>query len=261
MPLPAQLLQAVLNTLDKHDGTARKLAAQWYHANNLDARGELVDLQLSLAIRSYNPDINTVALDSQISFLLKKHSKTFLQIDGLAEYVDNYVYHRGFVERITISAENFLKNAPTIFALSPIYHLDLTDVAPVAESLFQSPYLENIVSLSLASNQLEDEHMVYLANSPYLKSLRWLSLMFNKIDIFGAIALAESEFLNNLEYVNFFENIIDPTDYQTVDQGVILEHLATESGEELERRCGHVSWLHSDAVLERDLEPNRFIIG
>lgn len=70
------------------------------------------------------------------------------------------------------------------------------------------------------------------------------------------MALADSETLRELQYVNFFGNIVDPTEYQSVDQGVILEHLLPKTGEDLEQRCGYVPWLHSDAELERDLTPS-----
>ncbi|MGK0305135.1 MAG: hypothetical protein ACI8UG_000881 [Gammaproteobacteria bacterium] len=261
MPIPQQLLEAIIATQDNFDDTPRRVAEQWLTKNSQAARGELIDLQLSLAIMSYNPSENTVALDSQLNFLLESQGQNFIQFDGLAEYVEDYTYHRGFVEHIKLSAKNFLQHAPTLFSLAPIYHIDLTDVTSVSESLFQSPYLKNITSLSLDRNNLTDENMLQLASSPYLGKLRWLSLMFNSIDIDGAAALAESKSLAKLKYVNFFDNIVDPTEYQAVDQGVILEHILPESGQELEKRCGHVRWLHSKAELERNLSPNRFTIG
>jgi hypothetical protein len=261
MPIPQKLLKSIIATRDNFDDTPRRVAELWLNKNSETARGKLIDLQLSLAIMSYNSGENTVSLDSQLNFLFDEHEKYFITFDGLAEFVEGYTYHRGFVEHIKLSAESFLQHAPALFALAPIYHLDLTNVASVSESLFESPYLEKITSLSLDRNDLTDENMLQLARSPHVENLRWLSLMFNNVDRDGAAALAESESLSKLKYVNFFDNVVNPTEYQTVDQGVILEHISPEAGKNLVRRFGRVRWLHSNVEFEQGLIPNRFTIG
>jgi len=135
-----------------------------------------------------------------------------------------------------------------LFNKTPIRHLNLTSVEPVADELFQSPHLCKIITLALAECKLTDSHMKLLAESPYLGELPWLSLVLNNIGMTGAEYLAQSEGLGKLSYVNLYGNEVDPTEYLVVDQGVILERILPGEGEELEARFGPIYWLNSESV-------------
>lgn len=258
MPLPLTLLNEILASPD--DDLPRKNAAQWFRNNTFGTRALFIEKQLSLAVLAYNPTHKNFELESDIQQLLESHIDQWRGLDGLATSIDNVQYHRGFIELITISAEIFLQHAPAIFALAPIRHLNLTNVAPVAEALFESPYLENIVTLSLHKCDLTDEHMALLANSPYVGNLRWLSLMLNNFSMTGIESLAKSTSLEQVQYINFYGNEVDPTEELVVEQGVITQYLLPAEGKFLEENYGPIRWLHVEAELESDYPPDRFMM-
>jgi uncharacterized protein (TIGR02996 family) len=168
------------------------------------------------------------------------------------------VFVRGLVEHVSLSARDFLDNAPQLFERAPIRHLDLTDLGSLAAEFFASPYLATLQSLNLDRCGLADHELALLAASPHLSGLRWLELMRNDIGLAGARALAASTLLPSLRYVGFFGNRFDPTEEFFMDQGVVVDRGLPPDGLLLEEEFGHIAWLHIDAHSDRDIPPRRY---
>ncbi len=257
MPAPDPLLQDILSAPDD-DGPRRALAG-WCRQHGESTRAEMIEMQLKLSAAADDPDTAAFKLATDIAQLSRSHGDGWLQFDGLAPYVDGYRYIRGCVELARLPARTFVDHAAELCRLAPLRHLDLTGLGlDVAQALFESPFLEQIRSLSLDRAGLGDEQAQLLAASPMLGELRWLSLALNDIDMEGADALAASRGLPKLEYVSLFGNPVDPTEQLTSDQGVILERRLPDTGVELERRHGPIPWLHTDVALMSELPPRRF---
>ena len=176
----------------------------------------------------------------------------------VSRFVQDVWFHRGFVELVVLPARDFLDHADRLFSLAPIRHLDLTDVHDVLDELFASEHLARIRSLGLSSCALGDADIEVLANSNHLGELWWLSLADNQIGLDGADALAKSKRLPKLKYVEFGANPVDPGEQFSHDSGFIVETWLPEEGEILERRHGHISWLHLRASRPSDIRADRF---
>ena len=177
----------------------------------------------------------------------------------VAERVEDFRFHRGFVELIRISGVTFLQNAAEIMQLAPIRHLNFVDVQDVIEELICSEHLRSIRSLSFEQCNLGDSDMVHFRKSTTLGELRWLSLRRNNITLDGADHLAASTGLPQLGYVNFAHNPDDPTDDYALDVGYINETWPSSGGTLLENRHGFLPWLRIVGETIEDLTPDRFL--
>lgn len=204
-------------------------------------------LELSRSWRAERPGSIEAARRAQI--LEHAHGRQWAA--GLPQAVQSYGFRRGFVEDVGMDAAAFLAAAPALYRRAPILHLTLTDAAPVARELFASPHLAQIVSMSLANNDLGDDDVQALAASPHLGNLRWLNLEFNRIGDAGLDALAASDHLPNLGYVGIGHNpVADPTprhaDEYSTDSPAALA---------LQRKYGPRRWLSTKPM--RDWPPRR----
>jgi len=249
------LLKDVLANPDD-DGPRQAYAARLDAVG--DPRGQFIGVQLRLARFDQSPDAPTRTLhvlDSQ-SYLDRFGAEWAAQIAPLAAA---YEFHRGFVERVTMTGREFMDRAPLLFSLAPIQHLDLKEVAGISRELFQTPFLERIYSLDLNQCALSDDDVSELAASPHLGQLRWLSLAFNRITLAGAEALAASGQLPKLQYVNWTGNPVDPGEQYAQDQGIIVDRWLPRAGQDLEARYGNLPWLHLKARTTKEVPPTRFL--
>jgi uncharacterized protein (TIGR02996 family) len=168
-----------------------------------------------------------------------------------------YNFGRGFVERISMDAREFLSSAAELYELAPIRRLILRNAADVSEELFASPHLDRIVSLAFEGPPIGDDGARRLAASPHVRKLAWLSLERSNITSTGLEALAASTNLPGLQYVNFFGNPVE------LDA---TEHVGEENGQvvwievgltEIEKRHGRKVWLHpvEDHGYRKVVEP------
>jgi uncharacterized protein (TIGR02996 family) len=148
----------------------------------------------------------------------------------------NWIFVRGFPERLTVLHEVFLDHADEILAAAPVrsiffrkvklplvgrlaampqlgrvwelnfWHDDLSEKA--AEVLTTSPHLAGVRSLNLGSNRIRDRGARAVAGSPHLGELRELDLSDNRIGSDGAVALAASAGLRRLEVLDLRDNAV-----------------------------------------------------
>ena len=255
-----ELLQEVLDHPD--DDEPRLAYAGWCEHQTDEptvARGEFIQAQITISHLGEG-------IDPFIQMLLREREQTLRKLHQLAwaaavaPLVEDYVFDRGFVELVSLSARSFLDRSTQLFSLTPVRHLDLQGGREEAQEVFASPQLLKIRSLRMNAGNLDDASLKLLAASPNVAALRWLSLADNRIGLEGIEALAGSPYLKELVYVNLSGNPVDPTERYAQDNGNIVDQWLPESGQMLEARFGYLRWLHIEARTI-DATPNRFRTG
>jgi uncharacterized protein (TIGR02996 family) len=248
------LLERVIN---HPDDDAPRLAYAGYMDEIGDPRGQFIRIGVELGrINGDYSNPNFLPLAENMHAMIEQYGAALA--GPVAGLVDRYSFDRGFVELVALPARRFLELARQLYALSPIRHLDLTDVRPVIHELFSSPSLEPLRSLSLQNCKLTDKEIEILAASPFLKQLRWLSLADNLVRMPGAEALASTKNLPGLRYVVFDGNPVNPSQQFGHDQGVIMDFWMPDEGSYLEQKYGRLPWLRADPRKITDLPPSRF---
>jgi len=232
-----------------------------------DPRAEFIDVQLRLA----QPEQGSSGTDAYLLSVRERDLlRQYREIWGepIASLVEDYEFHRGFVELVRLPARQFLEQAPKLFSSAPILHLDLTAVGDAAEDLFRSSHLSRIRSLSMNRCGLGDREIQALAQSSHLQNLQWLSLAYNRITRKGIAALAKASAsrrggprpspLGSLLYANLYGNPVDPTECYAEDQGIVTDTWLPPEGVALEEKYGYLPWLHRDGEGARRRFPSRF---
>lgn len=153
-------------------------------------------------------------------------------------------FGRGFPERITIDAATFLARAPDLYAAAPILDLVLADVTPVADELFESPFLARIRSLDFARAEMTAVNLKKLASSPFLGKLLWLNLYGQPCGMPGLEALARSRALPALSWVGGGgRDTPDVNPRAREDESGVIGHEANPIASTLAGRFGSRLWL------------------
>lgn len=110
-------------------------------------------------------------------------------------------FGRGFPEGVTLNAADFVHVAPALYAVAPILDLELSNVAGVADELFDSPFLARIRSINFVGADVTPAVVERIARSPFLGNLAWLNLYGQPCGLAGIEALAASTSLPSLSWV------------------------------------------------------------
>jgi uncharacterized protein (TIGR02996 family) len=189
------------------DDTHRLVYADWLDEHGESARAEFIRIQCQLA-RMAMTDANRPPLEARESELLASHYKAWAA--PLAGLVVNFMFRRGMIERVQLSAKQFFVSAERIFSLAPVQEIKLDGISDEeAIALAASPHLSSLTHLDLWLNGLGDEAVEALAASPYLSRLATLVLCDNDIGNEGAAALASSSTLTSLTSLDLSENEIE----------------------------------------------------
>jgi hypothetical protein len=189
-----------------------------------------------------------------LAALAKNHPEWSRDVLPLVDSVD---FGRGFVERITLTARDFLDRAATIFAKAPVLHAQLTRAHGQCAALAASPYLSHLRSLDLSLNRLDDTDAIALAGSPHLGQLRWLELKQNVIAAAGldALAAATKTRLPSLRYLGIGLNrCVDPVDQAVQDENGVFTFEPRREGSILESKHGPLPWVHFRSEMLPDPE-------
>lgn len=128
----------------------------------------------------------------------------------LAPLVDYWVFRRGFVEEISLSAAAFVTYADRLFRLAPIQQAHIHATAGNVAALANCPYLKRLRFLDLSDERLGDAGVRALAQSPFLADLEGLNLTHCGIGDLGVLALASSPHLGRLRELYLdFNNVTD----------------------------------------------------
>ncbi len=189
--------------LNPKDDNARLILADYLEESG-DPRGEFIRIQIELA--GLEPmDKKRRALEVRESELLEDHGEHWLeQLRNLgAEGVSVRCFERGMVERIKISAENFLANGAELCRIAPAFHcLQLQKMTEHIPALIAYTMPQQITSLDISSQRLGttfegpsppggEIQFTLLCQSPWFGQLSELNLTSNRL---SDIALSSFSF-------------------------------------------------------------------
>ena len=204
-----------------------------------DPQAELIHLQLKKRTAEASPRERALLLAHGTSWLAP-----------VAPLVENAGFGRGFVQYASMTADQWLANAPRLLALAPILDLHLTGVAGRPQ-VFAVPELRHLRSLDLAHNALTDADAKALAASPNVRGLKWLDLTNNRIGRPGLDATAASPNLPALKWLGFANNAApDPVPQPEMDGAVVAAMTVPPIHAEIVAKVGKKPWLearHSDS--------------
>jgi uncharacterized protein (TIGR02996 family) len=181
-----ELLQAVLDA--PLDDTPRMVLADWYMQAG-DPRGELIVAQCQLTGRGLSPAARKER-EMRVERALGEHESTWAA--PARQIASQWRFRRGFIDKITGSADRVLEGWEALWAVEPVMELELTDVdAGAAARLAGSPLLGRIKHLTLRG-EIGDEGAAALAASPLVSGLERLNLKDNDITDQGAMCLARA---------------------------------------------------------------------
>src|SRR5262245_13454999 len=115
--------EAFLQRIRAHpdDDTERLVFADWLDEQG-DPLGRFIRVQLALAEAPTDEEVRG-KLRPQEQGLLAAHRATWEA--PLKPFASGFVFRRGFVEELNVTAQNFLLSAKHIFAAAPIQHVRL----------------------------------------------------------------------------------------------------------------------------------------
>jgi uncharacterized protein (TIGR02996 family) len=177
------LLRSILD--DPDDDDVRLIYADWLEDQSDLAhreRGEFVRSQIDLS-RLPDHDPRRVLLLQRGRELLARHEAEWVgEMRGL---VRTGRFRRGFLERVEMSAEVFLKRGAEIFDLAPVREVHLRGARGRLQEIGSCPHLARLQGLDLQNNILLDDDMADLMHSPHLGQLRRLGMANNEITCEG----------------------------------------------------------------------------
>jgi uncharacterized protein (TIGR02996 family) len=228
--------QALFNAIiaNPAEDTPRLAYADWLDENGDPDRARFIRLQYEI---EKLPPIGLKASKAkkEAEELLKKHEKKW--VGEIAGIVNFWIFRRGFVEEIQVTAADFLKHGGKLFDLAPIreIHFDkIGDQMPALvasphfgraetlgfnsyimdqlhydgrlEALLASPNLATVRGLNLRMSSLDVKDVERITRCPHLGQLRHLDLSVNQITTAGIALVANSEWLPSLTSLTINSN-------------------------------------------------------
>jgi uncharacterized protein (TIGR02996 family) len=187
------------------DDTPRLIFADWLEEQNDSVsraraafiRGSCRLTQLPL------DDPSRLALEDECADLLAEHGDEWTApVRGIAR---RWEFCRGFIERIEIDDEPFLKHAETLFRRLPLRAVRLRGRSELA-ALARCPQLARVETLDLSGNALRDPHLQHLLVSRHLQRLTGLSLASNSLETPTIQALLREKVLARLRWLDLSYN-------------------------------------------------------
>jgi uncharacterized protein (TIGR02996 family) len=190
-----------------HDDAPRLIYADWLEEQGgaaRTARAAFIRVQCRLATLPED-DPNRDALDDEAADLLAEYEGEWTRpLHGIAT---NWLFSRGFIERITIGAPKFLTDAERLFEFAPIRALHFLIHPREIPHLAACEHLRVIETLGFSGCHLNDRSLQQLLISPHLQRLSGLHLTGNGINTPGLRALVQSPLFGRLRSLDLSRNI------------------------------------------------------
>lgn len=248
MSLRDAFLQDILEHPD--EVAPRLVYADWLdeHGDEPD-RAEFIRTQCELD-RLPEGDPARAALDRRCRLLLKTRRKEWTAELTKARLGNKFLFRRGFVEGLTLTAERFVVVAPKLFQLAPVrlvhfpYAVRETSALAASEhlarltgagldwmctcgtcpvhdelrELFESPHAANLTTLVLSRDRMNHTEVGRLCRSPYLVGLEALDLSHNVVGGRGLKHLGGSR-MTKLARLDVGDNELTLEDVKAVAEG------------------------------------------
>jgi uncharacterized protein (TIGR02996 family) len=189
-------LQAIIDHPD--DDAPRLVYADWLEEHGDADRAEFIRVQCRLAARDGEPD-GLAQLRERERQLLANELRWTAPLHGL---VQRARFVRGFAERVTLTAEQFLAHADALFRLTPVRHLILIDVGKHLRRLAGLPHLGKVHTLEFRTFAGKD--LRTLVRSGHLGRLNALILRYGGVDDDSAVVLAGASALARLQVLDLY---------------------------------------------------------
>jgi uncharacterized protein (TIGR02996 family) len=171
------------------------------------ARSEFIRLQIELG-RLAPDDPRHETLKSRGQKLLREHETAWVAKD-LRGLVAEGVFRRGFVEKVTLPAEDYQDHAAQLVGLAPLREVRLTGIRSCLRQLLSSPLVGGIQALDLSGNFLDDADVAQMIRTGFLNRLTGLDLGNNELHASTLTELARSSHLDQLTDLNLSLNGIN----------------------------------------------------
>jgi uncharacterized protein (TIGR02996 family) len=183
------------------DDGPRLVYADWLDDHGQPHRAELIRLQCRLALLEEH-DPERLRLEQREADLLFAFGKGWSAVPPCAgDHLRSF--HRGFFDRLSTTASDFLKRGGSFFAASPLTEVQLRNVRGRAPRLAASPLLGRLTTLCLYDSDLTPDDLHALGASPHLGNLRALALSRPVLNAEHAQALAGWSALPRLRRLQF----------------------------------------------------------
>jgi uncharacterized protein (TIGR02996 family) len=172
--------QAFLDDIlaQREDDTVRRIYADWLVDNGQPHRGEFIRVQCDLASLPEDDPRRAALLEREWELLAVYRDEWLQTFPGWA-CKGRPTFGRGFVERVNITATEFLKKGTGLFAAFPIRELRLRAARQRMGEVAASPLLARVAGLDLERNALATDDLQALVASPHTGGLSSLSLSGN----------------------------------------------------------------------------------
>ena len=213
------------------------------------ARAQLIDLQLAARATRRQGGTPSTVDQKTATELVRQHAQRWA--GELHTLTPRYWFWGGFPEHVEIAASALLANASRLTAAAPVRHLRLTGSKGLVRELASLPLMEQLASLDLTSNGIDDVDVGELVASPRLHRIRKLILTANPISLDAHRAIARAS-LSSLRFVEAAETaaplVIRAQDWS----GDTTDVAFTRARGTLVQEVGHRPWL--DALDEPSLD-------
>ncbi len=186
MPDAAAFLRMIAAAPD--DDAPRLVYADWLEEHG-DPRGAFIRVQCALAALP-DDDPRRPDLEQAERRLLAGHAAAWTH--EFAARVGGWQFRRGFVEEITLSAEDFLEHAPDLLRAGTVRTVHLHDCRDALHKLTRLPTLGRVAGLDLCGNRLGDDGAGRLLRSGHLRHAQALDLSFNGLSDAAVQALLDA---------------------------------------------------------------------
>ncbi len=176
------------------DPTPPLVFADWLDEHNQLERAQFIRDQVLVATPSDTPERRLAA--KRAFDLKRRFGKRWARL--LARHAHDCQFRLGFPDLVGLTAAKLRRNAPALFAHSPIRSLLVTGLGGDLSALARVPPENGVERLSLWGARLAGHHLGALASLPNWPRLTTLSLLFNSITDADIPTLAGHPFFRNL---------------------------------------------------------------
>jgi uncharacterized protein (TIGR02996 family) len=225
MQTRAAFLEAICE--NPADDAVRLVFADWLDDHDESERAEFIRVQVELAGLPPDSPRRDQLEPRERALLAERRTVWLAEVPPFAR--KGAVFRRGFVEKITVKAAQFVKGAKALFRVAPVREAWLTYRAPWGTTEIPDPALaacaelEQLVSLRvggyLGSDSIGNQGVQTLVASPHLAKLEALDLSENRLTAPAVQALAASPHLANLKSLNLAADLYTDRDRMLGDEG------------------------------------------
>jgi uncharacterized protein (TIGR02996 family) len=188
------------------DDAPRLIYADWLeeHGGRAGAaRAEFIRIQCALERVPFRSP-RWYALDSHASALQEEYESDWLGPFG--KWLQDHLFHRGFLYSISLKAKEFLDHAEELFRLGPIRAVFLSEARDLIHALASFSPVSRVQMLSFIGQELRCEDLRVLCGSPHLTQLTGLDLFHNHLDTEAVGVLRQAPFFPRLDSLNLGSN-------------------------------------------------------